>query len=287
MHGVVLPKDIISRHVTFNEAQFPFASISPSITLPQVTLVPSLPPPISHSISKLPTPAPPQPEPLPLALPLGPTSSQNTHSMTTRRKSGIVKPRTPLCLHIDTISPLPSSHVQAAKDPYCNGVMDEEYHALIKNDTRTLVPRPKTTNIVCSLWLFRHKFKADGSLSCYKARLVANDRSQQLGIDCEETFSPVVKPATIRAVLHVALARDCPLRQLDVKNDVKNALLTRLFLCISLPGLLIPQNQTMSVFSSVLYMALSRCREVGTTASPHLLVNSVLDQSRLDWSGVV
>ncbi|CAE6128258.1 unnamed protein product [Arabidopsis arenosa] len=68
------------------------------------------------------------------------------------------------------------------------------------------------------MWLFRHKFDADGKLSRYKARLVANGKSQQLGIDCDDTFSPVVKPATIRAVLHVALARDWPLGQLDVKN---------------------------------------------------------------------
>lgn len=47
---------------------------------------------------------------------------------------------------------------------------------------------------------------------------MAYGKSQQLGIDCDETFSPVFKPFTIRAVLHVTLARDWPLRQLDVKN---------------------------------------------------------------------
>ncbi|XP_071695852.1 uncharacterized mitochondrial protein AtMg00810-like [Rutidosis leptorrhynchoides] len=52
----------------------------------------------------------------------------------------------------------------------------------------------------------------------YKARLVANVRSQQAGIDCYETFSPVVKPATIRTVLSLAASRHWPIHQLDVKN---------------------------------------------------------------------
>nr|GEY98377.1 putative reverse transcriptase [Tanacetum cinerariifolium] len=39
------------------------------------------------------------------------------------------------------------------------------------------------------------------------ARLVANGSSQQLGIDCDETFSPVVKPATSRTVLSLAVSR--------------------------------------------------------------------------------
>ncbi|GJX25773.1 ribonuclease H-like domain-containing protein [Tanacetum coccineum] len=37
-------------------------------------------------------------------------------------------------------------------------------------------------------------------------------------IDVDETFSPVVKPATIRTVLSLALSRHWPVHQLDVKN---------------------------------------------------------------------
>ncbi|GJZ94735.1 ribonuclease H-like domain-containing protein [Tanacetum coccineum] len=64
----------------------------------------------------------------------------------------------------------------------------------------------------------RHKFHADGSLSRYKARLVANGRMQQLGIDCDETFSPVVNLATIHTVLGLAVSRKWLIHQLDVNN---------------------------------------------------------------------
>ncbi|GJS15252.1 ribonuclease H-like domain-containing protein [Tanacetum coccineum] len=56
----------------------------------------------------------------------------------------------------------------------------------------------------------------------YKARLVANGRNQQYGVDCSNTFSSVVKPATIRTVLSLALAQNWPVHQLDVKNAFLN-----------------------------------------------------------------
>ena len=68
------------------------------------------------------------------------------------------------------------------------------------------------------MWLYRHKFNATGTRVRHKARLVANGKSQKQGVDCDETFSPVVKPATIRAVLEVATTKNWPLHQLDVKN---------------------------------------------------------------------
>ncbi|GKF02232.1 ribonuclease H-like domain-containing protein, partial [Tanacetum coccineum] len=79
-------------------------------------------------------------------------------------------------------------------------------------------PLTPNVNVVRSIWIFRHKFNADGSLSRCKARLVANGRNQQQGIDCDETFSPVVKPATIRIILSLVVSRHWPIHQLDVKN---------------------------------------------------------------------
>jgi histone deacetylase 1/2 len=94
--------------------------------------------------------------------------------------------------------------------------MQSEFDALKANDTWTLVPRPPGVNIVTGKWVFRHKFKADGTLDRYKARWVLSGFTQRPGVDYDETFSPVVKPATVRVVLSLALSRSWPMHQLDV-----------------------------------------------------------------------
>ncbi|GJX60940.1 ribonuclease H-like domain-containing protein [Tanacetum coccineum] len=92
-----------------------------------------------------------------------------------------------------TLSPLPKSYRDAFSDPNWQNAMHDEYHALIKNKTYA-------------------------TLSRYKARLVANSSTQLEGVDVDETFSPVVKPGTIRIVLSLAATRHWPIHQLDVKN---------------------------------------------------------------------
>lgn len=205
-------KIIISRHVIFDESSFPFRSVTPDDP-PSYTFLDDIDyiPPTIHSVSQY-TPSPDDPSTSASPPPI------STHHMTTRSRNGIVKPTQRLNLHNSSISSVPRSHLQAMQDPHWRQAMHAEYQALIANGTWTLVPRPSGVNIVRSMWLFRHKFHADGSLSRYKARLVANGRSQQLGIDCDETFSPVVKPATIRTVLSIAVSRHRPIHQLDVKN---------------------------------------------------------------------
>lgn len=96
--------------------------------------------------------------------------------------------------------------------------MKDEFHALIENRTWFLFPRPSRANSVHSMWLFRKKYKADESLEFYKVCLVANGKNQRRGIDCDETFSPVVKLETIRRILILNVSRKCPIHQLEVEN---------------------------------------------------------------------
>ncbi|GJY92181.1 ribonuclease H-like domain-containing protein [Tanacetum coccineum] len=145
-----------------------------------------------------------------------------TNPILTRSQSGIVKPIERLSLYTSSLSSIPKSLFIALKDPnWCNAMYDE-YNALVKNGTWILFPRSSDVNLVRSMWLFKHKFHADGTLSCYKARLVANGSNQQHGVEFDETFSPVVKLTTIRTVLILAVSRQWPIHQLDVKNAFLN-----------------------------------------------------------------
>ncbi|MGG7011577.1 UNVERIFIED_CONTAM: hypothetical protein HCY01_09385, partial [Limosilactobacillus fermentum] len=99
-----------------------------------------------------------------------------------------------------------------------HAAMCDEFNALIKNDIWELVPPSPSQNIITGKWLFRHKFGPSGELSRYKARWVVRGFNQRFGVDYDETFSPVIKPATVRIVLSLALSRSWPIHQLDVKN---------------------------------------------------------------------
>ncbi|GKC70523.1 ribonuclease H-like domain-containing protein [Tanacetum coccineum] len=127
--------------------------------------------------------------PLPAATAHGNAPTTNTHHMVTRAKAEISKPLARMNCHATITSHIPRSYLHALRDPNWHKDM-----------------------------LFKHKFNADGSLS---------RRSQQQGIDCDKTFSPVAvnsnpptnaDPSSIRTVMSLAVTRDWPIHQLDVKN---------------------------------------------------------------------
>lgn len=82
--------------------------------------------------------------------------------------------------------------------------MTSEHHSLLKNKTWVLYDLPPRKAPIGFEWVYKIKYKSDGSLDKYKACLVAKGFSQSQGIDYEETFAPTTKISTIRLVLSMA-----------------------------------------------------------------------------------
>jgi hypothetical protein len=139
------------------------------------------------------------------------------HHMQTRARSGIVKPKQILNL-LSEISPIPKTYHAALKDPNWRQAMREEFDALLNNNTWCLVEKPVGANIITGKWNFWHKLHPDGSLARYKARWVVRGFNQEYDIDYGETFSLVIKPATICPILSIANSSSWAIHQLDVKN---------------------------------------------------------------------
>ena len=124
--------------------------------------------------------------------------------MVMRSKNGIFKPKVyTVNLNVEE----PNAFQEAITHPKWKEAMGEEFRALMKNKTWSLVSLPSNKTFVRCKWVFKLKRNPDGSISRYKARLVAKGYSQVPGFDFSETFNPVVKPTTIRVVLAVAISQ--------------------------------------------------------------------------------
>ncbi|CAN1840048.1 Retrovirus-related Pol polyprotein from transposon RE1 [Linum perenne] len=142
----------------------------------------------------------------------------HTHPMVTRRQTGSLKPKT-YSAHTQDSTLEPTCFTVANKQPEWRTAMQDEFNALIHNHTWTLVPHPSPGHrVVGNKWVYRVKRHPDGTIARYKARLVAKGYHQTEGIDYTETFSPVIKPASVRLILSIALSRNWPIKQLDVSN---------------------------------------------------------------------
>ncbi|KAL6505058.1 hypothetical protein OROGR_024875 [Orobanche gracilis] len=227
-----------SRHVHFVEHTFPYTSLTQSIPPPptdpdtwiHVNILPLIPPPPNAT-------SPPQNSPpatsttLPssspsLSSPHSPAPSSNLdHPLPSRSTRSIHKPNSryhnnDFLLYHSIVQPFPEPQniTQALKQPQWRKAMQEEHDALTRNNTWSLVPPESAPNLVGCKWVFRTKFKPDGTVERLKARLVAKGFHQRPGLDYIETFSPVVKPASLRLILSLASSQNWCLRQLDINN---------------------------------------------------------------------
>jgi len=84
---------------------------------------------------------------------------------------------------------------------------------LESNQTWEIVILPEDKNAISCKWVFKIKYKGDGTIESYKARLVAKGYIQTEGIDYLETFSLVAKMAIIRLIIYVTSIYNWELKQ--------------------------------------------------------------------------
>ena len=91
--------------------------------------------------------------------------------------------------------------------------------------TWVLVDKPPDAVPIANKWVFVTKTNNTGEIVKYKARLVAKGCSQRPGFDYNETYSPVVRIETIRAILALVPQMDLRVQQMDIKGAYLNGTL--------------------------------------------------------------
>uniref|UniRef100_A0A2N9EQR6 Integrase catalytic domain-containing protein n=1 Tax=Fagus sylvatica TaxID=28930 RepID=A0A2N9EQR6_FAGSY len=112
----------------------------------------------------------------------------------------------------------PKFYHEAISSPHWCEAMTKELAALEANHTWVLTSLPPGKHPIGCKWVYKIKFKSDGSIERYKARLVAKGYNQLEGIDYVETFSPVAKLVIVRYFIALAAAQGWSVTQLDVNN---------------------------------------------------------------------
>ncbi|GKA35698.1 putative RNA-directed DNA polymerase [Tanacetum coccineum] len=112
----------------------------------------------------------------------------------------------------------PSSYEEVVKDVNWVNAMNEEMNALYENKTWIMTNLPFDGTPIGSKWVFKIKYKSNGKIEMYKARLVAKSFGQKEGIDYAETFSPMVKISIVRCLINLAVQKDWKIYQIDVNN---------------------------------------------------------------------
>jgi hypothetical protein len=119
----------------------------------------------------------------------------------------------------------PLTYSQAIKDFDSKkwiSAMNEEFDSMGKNGVWRLVKRHEGMKVVGCKWIFKRKRDVSRKVEKFKARLVAKGYTQEYGVDFEETFSPVVRIQSIRAILSLVAFFDFELYQMDVKTAFLN-----------------------------------------------------------------
>ncbi|KAL0356283.1 UNVERIFIED_CONTAM: Retrovirus-related Pol polyprotein from transposon RE1 [Sesamum radiatum] len=151
--------------------------------------------------------------------PRRPPQSEETEEETPPRRTKLLSDIYETC---NFVMMEPESFEAAAKHEVWVQAMKEEIKMIEKNDTWELAERPKDKEVIGVKWIYKTKLNADGSIQKHKARLVAKGYSQLPGIDYTETFAPVARLDTIRALVAITANKKWKIYQMDVKSAFLN-----------------------------------------------------------------
>jgi hypothetical protein len=119
----------------------------------------------------------------------------------------------------------PASYRQSQQCPdkeLWHKAYEEEIEAHRLNSTWEIVKLPPRKHAIGFRWFMKVKFNADGSLDCYKARMVAKGYSQCPGFDFKETFTSTIRYSTIWIILAIAALEDLELHSVDISHTYLN-----------------------------------------------------------------
>lgn len=108
------------------------------------------------------------------------------------------------------------------KEKWLNAMTDE-FNSLMQNNTWTLVEKPVDASVIDNKWVYKIKYKSNGDIDRYKARLVVRGFTQEYGVNYYETFSPVVKFPSMRTILAIAASKNMLMKQFDIKTAFLNS----------------------------------------------------------------
>lgn len=111
--------------------------------------------------------------------------------MQTRGKDGIRK----LKVFFVTVQE-PSTVEEALQQDNWKQAMTDEYLALMRNHTWSLVQLPAGRKVIGCKWAFRIKENPDGTIQKYKARLVVKGFHQVAGFDFQSSSQTNYNPSS-------------------------------------------------------------------------------------------
>src|SRR6266404_5346884 len=106
--------------------------------------------------------------------------------------------------------------------PLWEQAIQSELDTLHTNATWTLEQAPPGANVIGSKWVFKAKHNASGKVVRYKAQLVAQGYTQVEGVDYFDTYAPVTRLASSRAIIAMANRIGMELHQVDIKGAYLN-----------------------------------------------------------------